>query len=174
MKLWQDRLLFAVATCCGLGYAPIFPGTAGALLGIAIYVPIALCVPSEPLQSVLIGIALLLSCIATVALGPWAEQRFQRKDASCFVTDEVAGFLLTVLLFRAPSFAEQNIWLTILWAFPVTRVIDMVKVPPARQLEKIPSGWGVLADDLLGSLYAAGLLHLVKYFLPAAFGVSGS
>lgn len=171
MKSWQDRLLLAVATCCGLGYSPIFPGTAGALLGVVIYVPIGLLVPGEPWQSLLIGLALVVSSMVTVALGPWAEKRFERKDASCFVTDEVAGFLLTVLLFRAPSDAAPAVfWLTALWAFVVTRIIDMVKVPPARQLEKIPAGWGVLADDLLGSLYAAGLLHVLKYFLPAAFG----
>lgn len=173
MNRWPDRLLLAVATCGGLGYAPVFPGTAGALLGIVIYVPIGLLVRVEPWQSLLLGVALAASCLATVALGPWAERRFERKDASCFVTDEVAGFLLTVLLFRAPSFAEPNVWITILWAFPVTRIIDMVKVPPARSLEKIPSGWGVLADDLLGSLYAAGLLHVLKHFVPAAFGVGG-
>jgi len=49
--------------------------------------------------------------------------------------------------------------LTTFWAFPVTRIIDILKVPPARRLEKLPAGWGVLADDLLGSLYAAAVLH---------------
>ena len=167
----KDRLLVAVATCFGLGYSPIFPGTAGALLGVAIYVPIGIFAHEEPWQSVLIGGALLLSGAVTVALGPWAEKRFERKDASCFVTDEVAGFLLTVLLFRTSMYGAANTWLTILWAFPVTRIIDIVKVPPARQLEKIPSGWGVLADDLLGSLYAAALLHGLVYVVPSAFGV---
>jgi phosphatidylglycerophosphatase A len=167
----NDRLLVAVATCFGLGYSPIFPGTAGALLGIAIYAPIGLFVSHEPWQSLLIGGALLISCAVTVALGPWAEKRFERKDASCFVTDEVAGFLLTVLLFRTSMYGAPNTWLTILWAFPVTRVIDIVKIPPARQLEKIPSGWGVLADDLLGSVYAAALLHGLAFLIPAAFGM---
>jgi len=49
--------------------------------------------------------------------------------------------------------------LTTLWAFPVTRIIDILKIPPARRLEKLPRGWGVLADDLLGSVYAAGVLY---------------
>ena len=51
--------------------------------------------------------------------------------------------------------------LTTLWAFPVTRIIDILKIPPARRLEKLPRGWGVLADDLLGSLYAAAVLYLL-------------
>ena len=94
---------------------------------------------------------MLLWCWITVALGGWAETYYQRKDSQTFVTDEVAGFLLTVLLFHDPA---QPV-LTTLWAFPVTRIIDILKIPPARRLEHLPRGWGVLADDLLGSLYAA-------------------
>ena len=165
MSRWKNRLLICVATCFGLGYSPIFPGTAGALLGIACYVPIAALVSSEPLQSILLAIALLISCAITFALSPWAERHFQEKDSSKFVTDEVAGFLLTVLLFRI----EGHIWLTVLWAFPVTRIIDIFKIPPAKQLEKLKGGWGVLADDLLGSIYAAALLYALRYLLPEAF-----
>jgi len=100
----------------------------------------------------------------TVALGTWAETYYARKDSQVFVTDEVAGFLLTVLLFHLP---EQPV-LTTLWAFPVTRVIDIVKIPPAKRLERLPAGWGVLADDLLGSVYAAGVLWLVWWLSESA------
>jgi phosphatidylglycerophosphatase A len=127
------------------------PGTCGALLGPAIYIPLALALPGEPLQTALIGVALLAWCAITVALGGWAETYYNRKDSQAFVTDEVAGFLLTVLLFHD---AAQPV-LTTLWAFPVTRIIDILKIPPARRLEHLPRGWGVLADDLLGSVYAA-------------------
>lgn len=169
-----DRLRLIVATCCGLGYSPIFPGTAGALLGVTLYIPIGLFVADEPLQTVLIALGLLLSCYITIVLAPWAERHFQEKDSGIFVTDEVAGFLLTVLLFRVSMYGAGNIynvWITIAWAFPVTRVIDIIKVPPAKKLEKLPAGWGVVADDLLGSVYAAGLLHLLAIFVPAAFGI---
>jgi phosphatidylglycerophosphatase A len=144
-----------IASCFGLGYSPIMPGTCGALIGPAIYIPLALAVPNEPLQTGLIAVALVVWCWITVALGGWAETYYQRKDSQVFVTDEVAGFLLTVLLFHAASSPV----LTTLWAFPVTRIIDILKVPPARRLEKLPRGWGVLADDLLGSLYAAAALY---------------
>lgn len=160
-----ETLKWLLATCAGFGYSPIFPGTAGALWGIAIYVPIAAYAP-HPWQPWLIAVALVISSLVTVWLGDWAEQRFGEKDSGIFVTDEVAGFLLTVLLFRLPS-----VWLTVLWAFPVTRIIDMVKIPPAKQLEHIPSGWGVIADDLLGSVYAAALLHALAHFQPTWFGL---
>jgi phosphatidylglycerophosphatase A len=48
-------------------------------------------------------------------------------------------------------------------------VIDIVKVPPAHRLEHLPGGWGVLADDLWGSLVAAGLLHLLAWAVPHWF-----
>ena len=84
------------------------------------------------------------------------------------MTDEVAGFLMTVLLFRPSS---VSVLVTVLWAFPVTRILDMIKPPPARRLEHLPGGWGVLADDLLDSVYAAGLLHVIYLLRPEWFGV---
>ncbi len=153
----RQRLIAAIASCFGLGYSPIMPGTCGALLGPAIYIPLALLVPHPVWQTILIGLCLLFWCWITVALGDWAERYYDKKDSQVFVTDEVAGFLLTVLLFHL---SDQPV-LTTLWAFPVTRVIDILKVPPAKSLERLPSGWGVLADDLLGSVYAAGVLWAV-------------
>jgi phosphatidylglycerophosphatase A len=163
----KRRALVVLASCFGLGYSPFFPGTCGALVGVAIYIPLALAVPNEPWQTIVIGTSLLIWSWITVALGEWAETYYLTKDSSIFVTDEVAGFLMTVLLFHLPG---QPV-LTTLWAFPVTRVIDILKVPPARQLEKLPAGWGVLLDDLMGSIYAAALLHLVRLAMPAWFAV---
>jgi phosphatidylglycerophosphatase A len=165
----MERLRPFVASCFGLGYSPIMPGTCGALVGPAIYIPLALVGPSEPLQTVLIAVSLFVWSWITVALGAWAEIYYQRKDSQVFVTDEVAGFLLTVLLFHDPA---QPV-LTTLWAFPVTRIIDIVKIPPAHSLEKLPRGWGVLADDLLGSLYAAAVLHAIKLGVPSWFATTG-
>src|SRR3982750_2424198 len=88
-----------VASCFGLGYSPIMPGTCGALIGPLLYIPLALAAPSEPLQTAIIAALLVLWSWITVALGRWAEDYYQRKDSQIFVTDEVAGFLFTVLLF---------------------------------------------------------------------------
>jgi phosphatidylglycerophosphatase A len=155
MSEQREWLRPLVASCFGLGYSPIMPGTCGALIGPLLYIPLALAIPSEPLQTILIAALLLLWSWITIALGSWAEHYYQRKDSQIFVTDEVAGFLLTVLLFHDPARPV----LSTLWAFPVTRIIDILKIPPARRLEHLPRGWGVLADDLLGSVYAAIALH---------------
>ena len=58
-----------IATCFGLGCSPIMPGTCGALVDPAMYIPLALAAPSEPLQTALIAAALLAWSAITVALG---------------------------------------------------------------------------------------------------------
>jgi len=155
-----------VASCFGLGYSPIMPGTCGALVGPLVYVPLALLVPAEPWQTLLIGGMLGFWTCLTIALGRWSESYYGVKDSQVFVTDEVVGFLFAVLLFHLPG---QPV-LTTLWAFPITRIIDILKIPPAKRLEKLPAGWGVVADDLLGSVYAAAVLHAICFFAPAWFG----
>ncbi|MHC4441619.1 MAG: phosphatidylglycerophosphatase A family protein [Planctomycetota bacterium] len=165
MKQLRQTIFILVATSIGLGYAPIAPGTVGTLPAIVIYVVIVLAAPPE-LQPWLIALALLVVCFLTVALSPWAERYWKKKDPKNFVTDEVAGFLATVLLFRAP-----NLWLTVIGAFVVTRIADILKPPPCRQLERLPRGWGILADDLMASVYAAGLLHIMALCFPEIFGL---
>ena len=70
-----------------------------------------------------------------------------------------------MLLFRTP-----DPWITCLWAFVVTRGFDILKPPPARRLETIPGGWGILLDDMLTSLYAALTLNILAVIFPEIFG----
>jgi phosphatidylglycerophosphatase A len=116
----------------------------------------------------LLWCSLFAASAATVWLGPWAERYFGRKDASAFVLDEVAGLWLTLCLFPR----DVAPWIALAWAFPITRLCDIVKLPPARQLERLPQGWGVLLDDLASSLHAALLLWLLAWLLPALFPVA--
>ncbi len=158
-----QRVKWLIATCGGFGYSPILPGTMGALWGVAIYLGIAFWL-AEPWQTAAIALALVLSSWVTLALSDWAEAFFGEEDSGRFVTDEVVGFLAVVLCFRLPS-----PWLTILWVFPLIRIIDIVKVPPARRLEHLPGGWGVIADDLLAAVYTVALLYIVLWLQPDWF-----
>ncbi len=167
----RHTLKLIVATCFGLGYSPIFPGTAGALIGVAIFLPAALWTPWS-VQIVSVTVGFVISTWLTIVLAPWAEEHFEEKDSGKFVTDEVAGFLLTVLLFWPFYSGQVELWRTLLWMFLFTRVIDIIKIPPAKQLEKLPAGWGVVMDDLLGSVYAAILLHVLVLVYPAMFGIA--
>lgn len=161
---WKKYPLIILGTAFGTGYSPVASGTAGTFPAVGVFILISLCAgPSE--APWLIAAALAVSCVLSVILGNWAEAHWGRKDPGTFVLDEVAGYLLTVLLFRGPSLP-----LTILWTFLATRAMDIIKIPPARQLEHLPGGWGILLDDLFCSLYAAGLLHLARLIWPSFAG----
>jgi len=165
MNRLKECCFVVIGTSFGLGYAPVAPGTFGALPGVAMFLAIVLWTPAVWHTWLLLA-ALVVVCAATLALSPWAERYWKKKDPGTFVTDEVAGFLATVLLFRR----GELLFLT-LWAFVVTRAFDIVKIPPARQLERIRGGWGILLDDLAASLYAAGFLHALAACLPQVMGI---
>jgi phosphatidylglycerophosphatase A len=147
----------AVASSFGLGYSPVAPGT------VATIIPAGICWALQtftPQATSVVGIAvgLALSCILTVGLGEWAERYWGRKDPRRMVLDEWAGYFFTVLFFQA-----ANPLMTLVLAFLATRIFDIIKPPPARQLEKLHAGWGVLLDDLAASVYAVIALHALQW-----------
>jgi len=142
-----------IVTAGGLGFSPFAPGTVGSLAGVALF--LACRQLEEPLQSAAIAALLVIVCILSVRLGPWAEEEFSTKDPHPFVLDEVAGYLLVVLIYR-----QGALWQVLLWTFLAARFFDIVKPPPGRRLEKLPGGWGILVDDLAASVYAAAALWL--------------
>jgi phosphatidylglycerophosphatase A len=163
MNSFRDSVRAALCTALGFGYSPFAPGTVGTFPAVGIYLVIALFAPQE-YRTPLIAVALAVSCVLSVALGRWAEKHWGRKDPRHFVLDEVAGFLLTVLLFQV-----QDPVVTAVWAFLVTRAFDILKPWPASKMEVLPAGWGILLDDLVSSLYAALALHAAYYAVPMIF-----
>jgi phosphatidylglycerophosphatase A len=164
---WTDRLLETLLTSFGLGYSPILPGTCGSLPAVVYYLIVDWMFPDEPMQSWLLALMIMATCVLTVAAGRWAEGYFGTKDNSAICTDEVAGMLLTLLFFRVAGMP----WLTLAWVFPVTRVFDIVKLPPVRWLEKFPRGWGVLVDDLWSAMYGVALLWFI-WWLSTRLGMN--
>jgi phosphatidylglycerophosphatase A len=79
------------------------------------------------------------------------------------VLDEAAGICLTALL--VPIHPRGTGYWTLLAVFVTFRVFDIVKLPPARQLERLPGGWGILLDDLAAAVFAnvvcQGLFRMV-------------
>lgn len=68
------------------------------------------------------------------------------KDPRQIVIDEYACFLL-------PLYFTPKQWLPLIITFLLFRFFDIVKPPPLKALEKIPSGWGVMLDDLGAAVY---------------------
>lgn len=151
MKM-SDRVRLALVTGGGVGLIPLAPGTWGTVVGVLLFLPTL--VLSEPWQTLVLGSLILMVCVITVALGEWTEVFLGKKDPQCVVLDEIAGILVTLTLFRG----VWPLWLTLLSGFALFRVLDIVKLAPARQAEKLPKGWGVLIDDLISGCYAAAML----------------
>jgi phosphatidylglycerophosphatase A len=87
----------------------------------------------------------------TVLLTPSVEVT-RGKDPGVIVMDEVAGYFATLLLVQRPGATH------LVLAFFVFRLLDIVKPWPARAFERLPSGWGVLLDDVAAGLYGAAIL----------------
>ena len=139
--------LHALATLGPVGYIPVAPGTAGSLVALAVWLAVAPVPAWVPLLLVPIG-ALGVACAGEVA-------RFEeRADPPEVVIDEVVGMALALAL------APGGLWAG-LAAFAAFRVLDVAKPFSIRWLERLPGGWGILADDVGAALYAAASVRLV-------------
>jgi phosphatidylglycerophosphatase A len=54
-------------------------------------------------------------------------------------------------------------WKVALVGFGLHRLMDISKPPPARQLERLPEGWGVMADDLMAAIYACAGMGVLSW-----------
>jgi phosphatidylglycerophosphatase A len=133
---------------------------------------------------------IVLPALLTVFLacvGVWSSTRVavyaKAKDPQHVVIDEVSGQHLALLLGLAPLFALALIpseadysgkdvgliyrllnWKCLLLGFILFRVFDIWKPWPIRRLEKLPGGWGIMADDWMAGIYAAILLRVALHF----------
>ncbi len=150
---WRGTAVI-LATGFGLGYSPVASGTAGTLLGILIVMALA---PVPLPYQVLVCAALSLLAIPICDA---AEQTFRRKDDGRIVADEYLTF--PICLLGIPW--AQYPWMLAV-AFVVCRVFDIVKPSPARESQRLKGGLGIVADDVIASLYALGVNHLVLWAL---------
>jgi phosphatidylglycerophosphatase A len=54
-------------------------------------------------------------------------------------------------------------WRVGLAGFLLHRLFDITKPPPASQLEALPDGAGVMADDLMAAIYACVTLYGIAW-----------
>lgn len=162
---WSSPALL-VATCCGVGRVPAAPGTAGAALG----VPLALATgavatwAAGPAGSPPVVAAIEAGLIATLALvGVPACARAaallgRGKDPGAIVYDEFVA--LPLVLLPVPPAARSLACLAA--AFVLFRIFDIAKPLPCRRLERLPAGWGIMADDQAAAAWAAACLALAR------------
>src|SRR5215831_7771662 len=146
----RSAVPLAVATALGAGYAPIAPGTWGSAVGLLLW----FALPSTIWIQALAIVAVL---VAGVWSGGVAEHHFGRTDPGQVVIDEVAGMLVTLFL-------NPVGWVGAFVGFLLFRAADIVKPFPARRLERLHGGFGIMADDVMAGIYANLALRVILAF----------
>ena len=150
---------FWLSTAFGLGLSPVLPGTCAALLGLGLHVLILRGLPAAWQWFALLCLFVLFSALC-LRLNSWAENYWKKHDHQSFVLDEVAGYLLVPILFRAESSLSSAVW-----GFVLFRALDMIKVFPANRIDKrMKNRYGVLLDDYISAIYTAIALYAVHAF----------
>ena len=136
----------------GSGLSPVMSGTAGSLLAIIIYI-------ASPIESdSLWAIAIIM---LGIILGIWACNTLVTeldKDPKKAVWDEFIGMWITCLFLP-----KETLWL--IAAFICFRVLDITKPYPARKLEGLHGGLGIMADDILVGIYGVIILNIIRIAL---------
>ena len=176
---WRDTdfLSIMVTTFFGSGMSPKAPGTMGSLAAAIVAYPMAvlagrlfngkesLFLPLHisktqgefPINLFFLAAALFVFFTAI----PFVKKAMKdtgTEDPGWIVIDEVCG------IFMALAFFPTNIIVAHPWFLAITfglfRIFDILKPFGIHNMEKLPGAWGVMADDLLGGVYAGILLWL--------------
>lgn len=147
-------LIIFLATGFYSGYTPAIPGTAGSVVGVAIWWLIFL-----PLwhRSPAMTIALwALTFAAGCFISGRAEEIFGEIDSPRIVIDEICGMIATM-------FFNPSGWLYLAVGFAAFRLFDIVKPFPIGLMERrIRGGPGVMFDDLAAAIYANLVLQMTS------------
>jgi len=149
-----------LATLGGAGMIGLAPGTWGsAVAAIMAWAALRIIGPSVAGQTAALLIGSVGFSILSVIVGQHAEADFGKKDPGGFVLDEAAGICLTLLFL--PAVGGGLLVRNVAMGFAAFRWFDIIKLPPARPLERLPKGWGILADDLAAAVYANVVCQLI-------------
>ena len=151
----KSKAANVISTWFGCGYAPTAPGTAGSLAALAIA---WLLVRYAGWQPAWFGLLVVAATAPAIWAAGVTALEHQQKDPQFVVVDEVLGQWLAVAGARALNFKS---WMGALILF---RLFDIWKPVPVRQLEGLPGGAGIVADDLMAGIYAALVLFIAGCF----------
>lgn len=131
----------------GSGLAPKAPGTFGTLAAIPVVI-LAAC-----LGTVGFMIATVLACLVGIYFCGYTAKAMGEHDHPAIVWDEIAGFMVAMI-------ALPISWQTLLAAFILFRIFDILKPWPIRYLDKhVHGGLGIMLDDILAGLASLAILH---------------
>ncbi|WP_457640078.1 phosphatidylglycerophosphatase A family protein [Persephonella sp.] len=155
---FKTMTAFLLSTGLFVGKIPVAPGTLGTLVGI---IPILIYWTKGGQYQLINQISITM---AVFLVGIWAStvivETYKEKDPEYIVIDEIAGYMVAMIGF-------EPTWQNLLMAFVIFRFFDILKPPPIRYFEKLPSGFGVMADDIVAGIYT----WIVMFILVKLLGV---
>ena len=161
LTAWE-RVLILIGAIGPLGYLPASGTVTVAVVGIPLFWMMHNWHPVIYISTTLAFTAV------SVSVHDVGDRILGQKDSRRLVWDELVGFLF------AAAFLPFT-WQLATLIFFVERAIDIVKIPPARWIEKKwPGGWGVVGDDVVAGVYTCVIAHIAIRLAPTLLGLSPS
>jgi phosphatidylglycerophosphatase A len=139
---------WTTSTFFGAGLMKPAPGTWGSVAALALWIALGRWGGLSALQ---LAMVTAVASLAVLAIGIPAASIVEREsdgtDPGHVVIDEVCGQWIALI-------ACPMGWKHFLLALLLFRAFDILKPWPARQLEGLPRGWGIMFDDVAAGLYA--------------------
>lgn len=130
-----------------LGHSPFMPGTMGSLGGLAVYFLVRS-------NEVLYGFIIIFLFFLGVLFAGEAEKIYRRKDAGMIVIDEACGMLLALYFVPSSMFS-------VILGFLLFRLLDILKPPPAKSVERLAGSMGIMFDDVIAAIYTNLILQII-------------
>jgi phosphatidylglycerophosphatase A len=144
---------WAIGTFFGAGLLKPGPGTYGSIAALVLWITSAQAL--HPTHLALdTAIAAIIATLIGIHAATIIARESGREDPGHVVIDEVAGQLIA-LIFCPPDWAHAIL------ALLLFRLFDILKPPPIRQLERLPSGTGIMLDDVAAGLFALAAVQLI-------------
>lgn len=148
MRSLAEKFCLFVATGFGIGlFVPFAPGTFGSAPGVALAYALAHLGLAWQI------VACLGFTLSAVAFCEVAEKSLGVKDDGRITADE--WMLYPIALIGIPILELP--WTAMAVFFAVIRFVDIVKPPPARQLQAFHGGFGIVIDDFFANLYSLAI-----------------
>ena len=132
------------------GYIPVASGTFGSLAAVAIYL-----IPGFEKLYIIIPVIFILFFYGKF-VGDKFEAVYEKDPAECTV-DEIVGTWISLV-------ALPKTFLIVLVTFLIWRVLDIIKPQPAKKLERLKGGMGIMIDDVVSGIYTLLIMHILIYF----------
>ena len=155
----NEKIKLFLASGFGLGLLPLVPGSFGALTGLGWHALAMGLGWSDMATRIWCLWGVLFFSAIHYWLTPWAQKHWNDPDPKHFVLDEIVGYLC-VPLFSMPMTA----WWQPLAGFCIFRILDAIKLPGARYIDRnIHTASGVLFDDVVSAAYTAVILSAILW-----------